>query len=581
MKKTLAMLLALALLLSLLTACGGGTSQTGSAPAAEAVSSAEATAEEPSAPAEEVPEAEPAAESAAEPGSTAEETGEPEETVDSSYLYPIFEEPTTLSIYWTFNSFLSMFNITQDAVNDNPTFVQWQEATNVNLDFVMIGEESYSTTIALVYASGDYYDFFVSGEQNYTAGADAAVDDEVLLNIEPYLEEHAPDYNAILERFPDFRSEITSSEGYILSFTEYREYSDEGAVIRKDWLEQAGFTDYPATMDEVWDVAMAWKEQMGIRNPVMWNMDLGSFFGWNAFGVFGPGVNDVGWQIDEDGETVICALKHPGYKECLQWMHDAFVEGLCTDDFMQVMNIAFDEYIYSNQTGMVSSNANLLAGGGAERSGQPSYDLRAMPDPMKEKGMENRLARSSGGVGASAIAVSAQTEYPAECVEFMNWLYTPDGILVSDFGVEGESFYYDEEGVPHYTDLILNDPNMPSFVAAFLHTSFVGTPYYNTTERKMATFTTEAEMECIEVWATGRSGDRAFEGKNTSEESQRYNQIAGDIATAASEQSLRFVTGERSLDEYDTFVADLERMGLNELRDIRQAAYDRYLEQQK
>ena len=68
--------------------------------------------------------------------------------------------------------------------------------------------------------------------------------------------------------------------------------------------------------------------ELGIRNPVMWNADLSSFFGWNSFGVAGPGRNDVPWQIDEDGKTVVCSMTLPGYKECLQWMHDAFAEGL-------------------------------------------------------------------------------------------------------------------------------------------------------------------------------------------------------------------------------------------------------------
>ena len=51
-----------------------------------------------------------------------------------------------------------------------------------------------------------------------------------------------------------------------------------------------------------------------------------------------------------------------------------------------------------------------------------------------------------------------------------------------------------------------------------------------------------------------------------------------DIATAAAEQSLRFVTGDRSLEEYDSFIEDLRAMGLDRLTEIKQAAYDRYLE---
>jgi len=227
---------------------------------------------------------------------------------------------------------------------------------------------------------------------------------------------------------------------------------------------------------------------------------------------------------------------------------------------------------------LIYSNSNSLASGGAERTGQPDYDLRAIPDLMQKAGSPNKLAKTSGGVGASALAVSAQTEYPVECVEYMNWLYTEDGILVSNYGIEGDAFEYDENGKPQYTDIIMNAEGMPPFVATFLHTSLVGTPYYNTTERKIASFSTEAEKECIDVWATGRTGESIYQGKMNMTESAEYNQIAGDIITASSEQALRFITGDRSLDEYDTFLADMEAMGLGRLIELKQAAYDRYLE---
>lgn len=566
MKKILCLILTFAMVLGLLAACGSPTAST-----PDSVPESASSAGEPTTP----PEAETAAPSQEPEVPSAEESAaEPQEFTVS---YPIVEEPLTLSIFWQFHNFLSMFNVTQDVIGDIPTFKAAEEATGIKLDFRLVGEENFGNSLQLLWASGDYCDFITNAEREYTTGVDAAVADEVLLDLVPYLEEHAPDYNRILNRHPDFRAELTSIEGHIVSFSEYCEYADGGTVIRKDWLEQVG-KEAPKTMDEVTEVARAFKEQLNIRNPVMWNADLSSFFGWNAFGVVGPGLNDLGWQVLEDGKTVASSVTLDGYKECLQWMHDAFSEGLCTDDFMNVMNIAFDEYVYANETGMCYSNCQLLAGGGAERSGQPGYDLRAIADPMKEAGMENAMAKTTGGVGASALSISAQTEYPEECAEYMNWLYTEDGILVSNYGFEGEGFEYDENGKPQYTDLIMKAEDMPTFVATFLHTSLVGTPYYNTTERKIASFTTEAEKESFDIWAAGRTGTGIFQGKMTSEESQEYSRICSDISTAASEQSLRFVTGGRSLEEYDSFIADLETMGLGRLVELKQTAYDRYLE---
>lgn len=571
MKKTLAMLLALAMLFGMFAACGGSASAPADASAAadtEVSSAAPAEDEAEEADVEEAEEAEDAEE--------AEEASQVEEEVEYTVTYPITEEPLTLSIFWQFHNFLSMFNVTSDVIEQIPTFKMAEEATGVKLDFRLAGEENFGESLQLLWAGGDYCDFITNAEREYTSGVDAAVEEEVLLDLVPYLAEHAPDYNRILKENPDFKTELTSSEGYIVSFSEYCEYSDSGAAIRMDWVRQVGM-EAPKTMDEVAEVARAFRDQLGIRNPVMWNADLATFFGWNAFGVCGPDISDLGWQIADDGKTVVPSMTLDGYKECLSWMHDAFAEGLCTDDFMNVMNIAFDEYVYANETGMVYTNSNGLADG-TERSGQPDYDFRAIPDPMKEVGMPNKLAKTTGGVGASALSVSAQTEYPVECVEYMNWLYTEDGILVSNYGIEGEAFEYDENGKPQYTDLIMKAEGMPPFVATFLHTSLVGTPYYNTTERKIASFTTEAEKECIDVWATGRTGESRYQGKMTVAESAEYNQTASDIITASSEQALRFVTGERSLDDYDNFLKEMENMGLSRLVELKQAAYDRYLE---
>ena len=576
MKKTLSLILVLAMLMSLLAACGGTAASTAETASAPAASTEETAQEEPAA--EEAPTEE---EATPAEGSAAEEPVTEGEGCTNVVEYPIAEEGTTLSIFWMFHNFLSMFNITQDVINDIPTFAAAEEATGIKLDFRLSGEEIYSEQIKLLWASGDYCDLLVNGEQNYASGVDAAVEEEVLLDLVPYLEEHAPDYLRIMEKHPSFRTDLTSAEGYIVSFSEYCEYVDGGVAIRKDWLDQVGM-EVPSTMDEVTEVARAFKEQLGIRNPIMWNSDLSSCCVWNGYGVTAPSSmgSDIGWQIDSDGLTVVPSIKLEGTKKALQWMHDAFAEGLCTDDFMNVMNIAFDEYVYANETGIVSTNANLLADGGAERSGQPDYDLRAIPDPVEEEGMDNPLGKTSGGIGASAIAVSALSEVPELAIEYMNWLYTEEGILVSNYGVEGEAFEY-VDGKPAYTDLVLANPDgMPAFVATFRYTSLVGTPYYNTTERKIASFTSEAEKECFDIWITGHTGESIYQGKMTVDESEEYNSLATDIATAVAEQTLLFVTGERSLDEYDEFVADMEGMGLPRMIELKQAAYDRYLENQ-
>jgi len=50
-----------------------------------------------------------------------------------------------------------------------------------------------------------------------------------------------------------------------------------------------------------------------------------------------------------------------------------------------------------------------------------------------------------------------------------------------------------------------------------------------------------------------------------------------DVNTHILEQTAAFIMGHRNIAEFDSFVSELESMGIREAEDIHQAALDRYL----
>lgn len=63
----------------------------------------------------------------------------------------------------------------------------------------------------------------------------------------------------------------------------------------------------------------------------------------------------------------------------------------------------------------------------------------------------------------------------------------------------------------------------------------------------------------------------------TAEERKEAANLENTINVYVTEHALKFVTGEESLDNFDKFVNDLNDQGLERLLEIRQAAYDRFL----
>ena len=87
-------------------------------------------------------------------------------------------------------------------------------------------------------------------------------------------------------------------------------------------------------------------------------------------------------------------------------------------------------------------------------------------------------------------------------------------------------------------------------------------------------------MHLIEVWNDGESDTRDVLPSSglslTSDEAAAYSAGFSDIRTHVQQNILAFITGTRSIDEYDTFVEVLESMNVDECTQILQDALDRY-----
>ncbi|MDR0325563.1 MAG: hypothetical protein LBI19_05670, partial [Oscillospiraceae bacterium] len=65
----------------------------------------------------------------------------------------------------------------------------------------------------------------------------------------------------------------------------------------------------------------------------------------------------------------------------------------------------------------------------------------------------NIVAGLAGYGGNRVWAIGANTAYPELCMEIINWLSTPEGVLSYNYGPKGVTWDYDEEGNTYMTDL--------------------------------------------------------------------------------------------------------------------------------
>ena len=61
----------------------------------------------------------------------------------------------------------------------------------------------------------------------------------------------------------------------------------------------------------------------------------------------------------------------------------------------------------------------------------------------------------------------------------------------------------------------------------------------------------------------------------TAEELDTISSLTSDLTTYSAELLTKLILGQQSMDDWDTYIADLQRLGLDELIEINQARYDR------
>ena len=91
------------------------------------------------------------------------------------------------------------------------------------------------------------------------------------------------------------------------------------------------------------------------------------------------------------------------------------------------------------------------------------------------------------------------------------------------------------------------------------------------------------QLEIKQFWRT-QPGDNAYLWnstiKLTDEQSNEFATLYADIATFINERYHEFYTCERSLDEWDSYVAQIESMGIADCIAIYQEAYDTFMAKQ-
>ena len=486
----------------------------------------------------------------------------------------------------------------QDGINPHEKFVDWHESpfhnnlikllgVNIEWMFPTTGTDGNTFTNTLLADPSNLPNIMTV----YWSGqASQYLDDELIWDLTPYIQEYAPAYYAFLQTNPAYDKAMKTDDGRYYAFNFFREdggWNDTylGPTIRTDWLEECGL-DYPKTVSEFENVIRVFKEKYGATFAFAWSrFNTTGISG--AFGAYGS-ANEQ-WFV-KDGKVGL-AQAQPEWRAYVSWLNKLWEEGLLDQDIFTLDDTSIKSKVHNDQVGITITSMGQLNNWNKERAAEGKEAVWVgSPYPTADDGS---LAMVFGGFGISnrtgVITKCTDEETMKLCLRALDYAYTQEGFLFWNYGVEGESWEWGENGVPQFTALVTEDKDVDPM------TKYNGATWGNTciqATNLLYLKNSETAVKANDTWFYNYPDD---EEKNlavtggwkwpngttfTTEEQDELDLIGGSIGTYCNESFANFVTGSLDIDDdavWAKYLSDFETYNLSRITEIRQACYDRYL----
>ena len=457
---------------------------------------------------------------------------------------------------------------------------------NVNLEFMHPPVGSETEGFSTMLASGDYPDIIWNDyvKDHYQGGVAMAYDDGLIWDYTELVSpETTPNYWEKVMEQPYMARQAIDDDGRNVGLGAQVSGSENcrtcmwGLMIRKDLLDEAGL-DVPVTMDD-WTAMLRKFKEMGVKYPLLLKKS-GYWRSRNAFsGAWN--VDTRNFNLTADG-GVEYGPATEGYKEMLKYLHLWSSEGLINPDFTTDTQQDTWSMLANDEGGAVvdhtyryTSNYHVVV----DVDNHPEEALVAaqMPrvnadDPLPRVMITNREL-------CFQKYICDSSEVKTECVAFLDALYIDEIEFMMSNGIEGIGYNLNEMGYPVITDIEFDenatvDEKLSCRLYEFETESDSDLNYIITSKYCYGVQPQTVELlnqcEYDLMWPYGASF--------TVEEAEVIAEVQTDIETYRDEMLYKFISGAADIDaDFDAYVEQLNKLGLDRLQKVYEASYARYL----
>lgn len=366
--------------------------------------------------------------------------------------------------------------------------------------------------------------------------------------------------------------------------------------VRTPWLEELGL-EVPTTTDEFYEVAKAFvnqdpngngkKDEIGVLGATGWGQNPMVFL-MNAFTYANP---DKSYFAVEN-EQIVASFTKPEWKEGLEYMNMLVSEGL-----LDPLTFTQDN---TQLKGVLTSDENGVAG--FVPAGSYAGTFASSPITLQKMDLMEPITGPNGEKNAPRNPTTSTTYWylTKDCknidlaIEIADFFYQPNISLSSQAGEEGVDWTQDPEILSQYE---ADNATLGYEVGRVSLIDIWGipqnkmwadrNPHYRSLEVGLSAGTNKIGAEAdpfaipnltvpyVEMYVPAFPNEVIYTLPYTPEELEGITNAKVAIDEFVKNMATAFITGNRPLSDWDSYLDELDKMGLQEYTATTQAAYDR------
>ncbi|MCG8453386.1 MAG: extracellular solute-binding protein [Spirochaetales bacterium] len=496
--------------------------------------------------------------------------------------FPIVDETVTIEI-----GALTGQTENQILENDFRIFDEMEELTNVKVKWRPISWDNLISKIILMFVSNDYPEAFMGffhNPQDYQR----MVDQGLLLPLDSYIEAGLmPNFSQKIAANPGMTESLVLNDGNLYSLPRFEETRSGGIGgiwhtlnLNKEWMDALNL-EAPETLNELVEVLKAFRDGDPNGNGLDDEIPYSAYWSgggnqnclWPLLGAFGLQDNLTYQYMVRDGQ-VIPGYMQPEYKDAIKFFHYLYREELLDLEFISQNKEAFDSKLRNDKVGfwiewpIVFNEPNSA---GEDAVNIVKEKVLTIP-PLKGPSGDNPIWPWVRVLPMGSLELTKKCKNPEVILRWADLFYDDYYGLQVRYGAWNQRLFKDEDGALYLKDPVDENFNIETITmnnAPFIlnkpsaYGSFRRNPIDDYADQIFQQYVPYKAEDVMTFPVLPKAENKLVASFQADSRKLIENKVA------------MWITGDANIDEeWDDYIAELKKMGVEEIFSIYQKAYE-------